>query len=144
MATVGTALYTVLKPLTPVIVICFAGYPRPSEFVILLLNSPELWAAPGFHRHPGCGRTKTPSTSDLSSEAGVKESAGQSLEWSVNEPAVLSKVEVVFCKVWDELDSVQRMSCASRPGYLLRIERGWEKRAGTMNSGGGAEGSNQG
>ena len=39
----------------------------------------------------------------------------------------------------------QKMSCASGPGLSLRMERGWEKRARTMNSGGlGAEGSNQG
>ena len=39
----------------------------------------------------------------------------------------------------------QRMSSALGPGYPLKIERGWEKRAGTRNSGVlGAEGSNQG
>ena len=29
----------------------------------------------------------------------------------------------------------QRMSCAPGPGLSLRVERGWEKRAGTSKSG---------
>ena len=81
---------------------------------------------------PSC-QSVIPCTGEVHVE--VRKGGSKSLQYCV-------KWKLLPARMEDELASVrscpdlQKVSCAPGPGFPLRTERGWEKRAGTVNSGG--------